>query len=741
MQRDFELSALRVLPNPSLHPATAVTSAAALTTTLTTALLESAAAQLPPEQQQKRAQWLSDGTLQLILTRRQTREQVATMEEQMRVLVHSRATRTRQQTANHQTQLSELEQRLHEGHQTLKLQRKAIKRAVRGDKQRYAETLAGRMMQAKRDGNAAGFWGLVKQVGKPRQGRPQQCGIACADGSLQVGSQQQAEAFREHFQQVLGSGQAVAEETLESIRRPPNLERLPPPTLEDVAAAVKRLKRNRALDAEGLSAELLQAMGREGTQILHQLVVAAWQQGMPETIKRSDLIPLHKKGDRTLPSNYRGIQLISIFRKVIALVISVPLTAAAEGWLLEYQCGFRPARSCADQLFCLRHLTDLALQRQHRLHLCFVDLQRAFDSLSRPALWAILRARGLPEQLVLLLQDLHTETRCKVRVGSTRSGSFDTPWGVQQGDPIAGLLFNIFIDHVVREALATAEEAARAEGVELGVQLQYLIDGRGRFWEERPRSGGSSLNLPLLLLADDLVAIASSARGLALFLQHFTAACQRWGLVISPTKTECMVVDGRARMSETSSQLATRCQRCDKLDAADMLLCDCCDEGWHTQCLPELLAAVPAGEWFCPGCTAAADASGGHQHISRAAPIRITVAGKELVWSEEFKYLGSQFNRAGSLDTELKRRTQQAVAGFQQLSSSLWRQKCIATGVKMQVYRVMVSQVLLYGSHSWNLTAEQLEHLEILQRQHFRRILGVRLSDRLSNETLLDECE
>ena len=58
----------------------------------------------------------------------------------------------------------------------------------------------------------------------------------------------------------------------------------------------------------------------------------------------------------------------------------------------------------------------------------------------------------------------------------------------------------------------------------------------------------------------------------------------------------------------------------------------------------------------------------------------------------------------------------------------------------MQVYRVMVSQVLLYGSHSWNLTASQLEGLEVLQRHHLRRILEVRRSDRLSNEDLLRRC-
>ena len=68
---------------------------------------------------------------------------------------------------------------------------------------------------------------------------------------------------------------------------------------------------------------------------------------------------------------------------------------------------------------------------------------------------------------------------------------------------------------------------------------------------------------------------------------------------------------------------------------------------------------------------------------------------------------------AGSLDTELKRRMQQATAGFQQLSSSLWLQTRVHTGVKLQVYRTMVSRVLRYGSHGWTLTAAQLEQCSI----------------------------
>ena len=726
-------------PLPQVNPlAPPERSVDALFAAYSEAVVQAAYATLPPERHERSGPWMSDGTLQLIDERQQTMERVMQLMAQQRVLLHA-AGRTRQQTQRLCDQQQHLAVALAEQHLLLKQQRKGIRHATRSDKRRYSAKLAARVQSAAKEGDAPAFWGFVNQASKPLQHRQQQCGIVGADGRVHAGHEQQAEAFAAHFQQVLGSGQPVAAHTLESISAAPNLEQLPAPTLAEVAVAVQRLKRGRALDADGLSAELVQAAVGEGTAALFLLVQQAWLHGMPAAVKRSELIPLHKKGDRTQPANYRGIQLISIVRKVIALVVSVRLTAWAEEHLVEYQCGFRPRRSCADQLFSLRQLSDLAHQRQHRLHICFVDLQRAFDSISRPALWAVLRARGMAEQLVLILQDLHTGTSCSVRVGSSHSRSFDTPWGVQQGDPIAGLLFNIYIDHVVREALATAEQAAEAQGVQLGVRLEHSIHGKGRFWD--PPGDTSQLTLPLLLLADDLAAIASTATGLALFMEHFSTACQRWGLVISPTKTECMVVDGRERMSESSSREATRCQLCQSLgQEASMLLCDCCDQGWHLACLPEPLSAVPEGDWFCSACTEAAAASGGSQHISSAAPIRILVGGKQLEWVRQFKYLGSQFSSAGSLEAELVRRTQQATAAFQQLSGSLWRQKCIDTSVKMQVYRALISQVLLYGSHCWSLSAAQLEGLEVLQRHHLRRILGVKISDRVSNEALLQRC-
>ena len=58
----------------------------------------------------------------------------------------------------------------------------------------------------------------------------------------------------------------------------------------------------------------------------------------------------------------------------------------------------------------------------------------------------------------------------------------------------------------------------------------------------------------------------------------------------------------------------------------------------------------------------------------------------------------------------------------------------------MQAYRAVVTAVLLYGSHSWALSAEQLERLEVLHRQHLRCFLGVRRSAHLPNEQVYERC-
>ena len=700
---------------------------------LVSAHMGTAEEELPTVQRHRQCPWMTDSTYLLITRRHEAREQVAVLHQRLHTLENR--TQTRQTGA----QVAALKGQISAAEAGVRVHRRDIQRAMRDDLRRHLTRVAERVAKAK---GGAEFWREVNHARAPTTRPLRQC-IVDATGSPQLGAGQKAAAFGQHFSGVLGTGRAVSEETLASIRCPPNLEVVPPPTAGEVADAVGRLRRGRATDADGLTAELLQAAGDGGADALHTVVLAAWQLGIPSALKCSVLLPLHKKGDRSLPANYRGIQIISIVRKVISNILSARITPWAEDKLLEYQCGFRPNRSCADQAFSLRHVIDMALQNLQRLHFCFVDLKQAFDSISRPGLWEVLRARQLPEELIRVLQDLHGDTSCRVRVGSAYSTSVDTPWGVQQGDPIAGLLFNIYIDFVLREALTAAETAAQEQGIQLGVQLRYTIRDTGRFWDPAEGPPLAQLTLHSALFADDIAAICESARGLALYMEHLGAACQRWGLAINTTKTECMVVDGRGRLTEDSALRATRCQSCGRMDGEPtMLLCDCCQQGWHMECLSPPLAAVPPGSWYCPECTDAAALVPDDSHpVSKEEPWAIVVSGERLSWVKEFKYLGSIISHDGSMDPELKRRSTLAVAAFHMLWGCIFKHRCISTGLKMWAYRAIVSQVLLYGAHCWALTAEQLQRLEVLQNHHLRRILGVRRSERFSIGELLQRCK
>ena len=87
------------------------------------------------------------------------------------------------------------------------------------------------------------------------------------------------------------------------------------------------------------------------------------------------------------------------------------------------------------------------------LFLCFVDLNKAYDTVNRQAMAAILKEYGVPHQLVI--EELHSETWCQVRFAGDTSERFEVTTGVRQGCALSHLLFNCFLDKVLREAMTT----------------------------------------------------------------------------------------------------------------------------------------------------------------------------------------------------------------------------------------------------------------------------------------------
>jgi len=80
----------------------------------------------------------------------------------------------------------------------------------------------------------------------------------------------------------------------------------------------------------------------------------------------------------------------------------------------------------ADAILALRLLSELHRKFSKPLHVAYMDIKAAFDSVDQEALWKALRAKHVPPFLISLIKDLHTGTKSCVQVGRSCTASLPT---------------------------------------------------------------------------------------------------------------------------------------------------------------------------------------------------------------------------------------------------------------------------------------------------------------------------
>ena len=172
---------------------------------------------------------------------------------------------------------------------------------------------------------------------------------------------------------------------------------------------------------------------------------------LPEDLKDAVIFSLYKnKGEKSDSSNYRGITLISIAGKILARVLLNRLipTIAQEN-TPESQCEFRSNRGTVDMIV-LRQIQEKCREQNMGHYAAFVDLTKAFDTVSHDGLWEILAHLGF-------LQNYSPSSASSIKVSKVKhngslSGSFPISDGVKQGCVLAPTLFSIFFSIMLRKA-------------------------------------------------------------------------------------------------------------------------------------------------------------------------------------------------------------------------------------------------------------------------------------------------
>ena len=123
---------------------------------------------------------------------------------------------------------------------------------------------------------------------------------------------------------------------------------------------------------------------------------------------------------------------------------------AVDQRIREEQAGFRAGRGCSDQIFALRNIVEQCIEWNAPLFVNFVDFRKAFDSIHRDTLWAVIGHKDLPQKIVSLIKLFYERFKCGVILREGVSDFFKVQIGVRQGGMLSPLLILIFIDCVMR---------------------------------------------------------------------------------------------------------------------------------------------------------------------------------------------------------------------------------------------------------------------------------------------------
>jgi hypothetical protein len=238
----------------------------------------------------------------------------------------------------------------------------------------------------------------------------------------------------------------------------------------------------------------------------------------PEEWTKAIIVPILKKGDPNLPTNYRGISLLSLISKCYTFILNKRLVhwIEANNKLTESQAGFRKGYSTTDHIFTLNAIIEKCFsKRGGKLYACFVDLKSAFDSVQRKSLFDVLMKYNINGKFIKSIIAIYKSVLSCVRTEDNLTEFFDCPVGLRQGCVLSPIMFSLFINEI-----AEAVDNRGMHGIQL---LPGLVE------------------LFILLFADDIVLLSQTAMGLQNQIHILVETCKSLQLTINDEKTKVMV--------------------------------------------------------------------------------------------------------------------------------------------------------------------------------------------------------
>jgi hypothetical protein len=252
------------------------------------------------------------------------------------------------------------------------------------------------------------------------------------------------EAFADHFSTIFNSPSSVI--ILNNAQSfTSNFLNAPPISDSDVKKAIRHLSSLKSVGEDEIPSFIIEGCSESFAPLLRHIFNTSLLKGkFPTLWKQVAVVPIFKKGNSILVTNYRPITILNNFSKFFESIIHLQLSSYLKFKLHPSQHGFIKSKSTATNLVTYLNSITASVSSKGQTVTIYFDLRESFDKVSRTLLLHKLNSYGLSEQYITWFKSYLSYRSSIVRTLGKFSSPFPILSGVPQGFTLGSLLFNIF---------------------------------------------------------------------------------------------------------------------------------------------------------------------------------------------------------------------------------------------------------------------------------------------------------